>query len=180
MVANFEELSVYNVLWPFESAELLDWYSVAHQKKMNRWKNITSLQVLQCSFAFQEQFYLGSDFVLQKQLEKLPITPWLARISEQKKLIEHPELGTFTYLPATCTITSCLCRSPRAFCSWPCPQPLYPPCQMLLFSASSSSSGKPSLKLKSLCHLWDFPGSPVVKIWRFQCKGLRFDPWLGN
>ena len=26
----------------------------------------------------------------------------------------------------------------------------------------------------------DFPGSPVAKTLRFQCKGPRFDPWLGN
>ena len=26
----------------------------------------------------------------------------------------------------------------------------------------------------------DFPGSPVVKTLRFQCRWCRFDPWLGN
>ena len=26
----------------------------------------------------------------------------------------------------------------------------------------------------------DFPGSPVVKILRFRCKGQVFDPWSGN
>ena len=149
-----------------------------------RWtdeKNITSLQVLQCSFAFQEQFYLGSDFVLQKQLKKLPITPSLARISEQKKLIQHPDLGTFTYICLPCVQSHPVSVPlPVGFPQLTLSQPLCPPCQMLLFSASSSSSGKPSLKLKSLCHLWDFPGSPVVKTLCFQCKGLRFDPWLGN
>ena len=27
---------------------------------------------------------------------------------------------------------------------------------------------------------WDFPGSPVVKILCFQCRGHGFDSWLGN
>ena len=27
---------------------------------------------------------------------------------------------------------------------------------------------------------WDFPGSPVVKNLRFQCRGRGFDPWSGN
>ena len=26
----------------------------------------------------------------------------------------------------------------------------------------------------------DFPGSPVVKTPRFQCRGQVFDPWSGN
>ena len=26
----------------------------------------------------------------------------------------------------------------------------------------------------------DFPGTLVVKTWRSQCRGHRFDPWLGN
>ena len=26
----------------------------------------------------------------------------------------------------------------------------------------------------------DFAGDPVVKTLSFQCKGLGFDPWLGN
>ena len=26
----------------------------------------------------------------------------------------------------------------------------------------------------------DFPGSPVVKMPHFQCRGHGFDPWLGN
>lgn len=26
----------------------------------------------------------------------------------------------------------------------------------------------------------DFPGRPVVKTPHFQCKGHKFDPWLGN
>ena len=29
-------------------------------------------------------------------------------------------------------------------------------------------------------HSWDFPGSPVVKILPFHCRGLGFHPWLGN
>ena len=27
---------------------------------------------------------------------------------------------------------------------------------------------------------WDFPGCPVVRTLCFQCRGLRFDSWLGN
>ena len=27
---------------------------------------------------------------------------------------------------------------------------------------------------------WDFPGGPVVKILRFQCRGHGFDPLSGN
>ena len=27
---------------------------------------------------------------------------------------------------------------------------------------------------------WDFPGSPVVKIPCFHCRGLGFDPWSGT
>ena len=27
---------------------------------------------------------------------------------------------------------------------------------------------------------WDFSGSPVVKTLCFQCRGHRFNPWLGN
>ena len=26
----------------------------------------------------------------------------------------------------------------------------------------------------------DFPGGPVVKTLRFQCRGHMFDPWSGN
>ena len=26
----------------------------------------------------------------------------------------------------------------------------------------------------------EFPGGPVVKTWRFHCRGPGFDPWLGN
>ena len=26
----------------------------------------------------------------------------------------------------------------------------------------------------------DFPGGPLVKSPRFQCRGYGFDPWLGN
>ena len=26
----------------------------------------------------------------------------------------------------------------------------------------------------------EFPGSPVVRIPRFHCRGHRFDPWSGN
>ena len=26
----------------------------------------------------------------------------------------------------------------------------------------------------------DFPGGPVAKTLRSQCRGLRFDPWSGN
>ena len=28
--------------------------------------------------------------------------------------------------------------------------------------------------------LWDFPGDPVAKTLHSQCRGLRFNPWLGN
>ena len=28
--------------------------------------------------------------------------------------------------------------------------------------------------------VWDFPGGPVVKTLRFQCRGPGFEPWLGN
>ena len=27
---------------------------------------------------------------------------------------------------------------------------------------------------------WDFPGEPVVKTPHSQCRGPRFNPWLGN
>ena len=27
---------------------------------------------------------------------------------------------------------------------------------------------------------WDFPGGPMVKTLRFQCRGCGFDPWSGN
>ena len=30
------------------------------------------------------------------------------------------------------------------------------------------------------CLTWDFPGSPVVGIPCFYCRGYRFDPWLQN
>ena len=30
------------------------------------------------------------------------------------------------------------------------------------------------------CLSWDFPGSPVVKTLRFQCRGREFDSWSGN
>ena len=33
-----------------------------------------------------------------------------------------------------------------------------------------------ALKLNS----GDFPGGPVVKTLCFQCRGLKFNPWLGN
>ena len=26
----------------------------------------------------------------------------------------------------------------------------------------------------------DFPGSPVVKTWHYQCRGRRLDPWYGD
>ena len=26
----------------------------------------------------------------------------------------------------------------------------------------------------------DFPGGPVVRTPRFHCRGLRFNPWMGN
>ena len=32
----------------------------------------------------------------------------------------------------------------------------------------------------NISHVWDFPGSPVVKTPSFQCKGCEFSPWLGN
>ena len=28
--------------------------------------------------------------------------------------------------------------------------------------------------------LREFPGGPVVRTLCFQCRGHRFDPWLGN
>ena len=28
--------------------------------------------------------------------------------------------------------------------------------------------------------IWDFPGGPVVKSLRFQCRGRGFDPWWGT
>ena len=29
-------------------------------------------------------------------------------------------------------------------------------------------------------HKWDFPGGPVVKTLRSQCRGYGFDPWSGK
>ena len=40
-----------------------------------------------------------------------------------------------------------------------------------------------SIVSPSICHEvhnWEFPDRPVVKTLFFQCRGLRFDPWLGN
>ena len=31
------------------------------------------------------------------------------------------------------------------------------------------------ISLKS--YLWDFPGGPAVKTWRFHCRGYSFHPW---
>ena len=39
------------------------------------------------------------------------------------------------------------------------------------------------LRLNQLLKIYfilSFPGGPVVKTLRFQCRGHRFDPWLGN
>ena len=33
---------------------------------------------------------------------------------------------------------------------------------------------------KQTISVGDFPGGPVVKAPRFQCRGRRFDPWSGN
>ena len=35
------------------------------------------------------------------------------------------------------------------------------------------------LNIKSI-KILDFPGSPVAKTPRFQCRGHGFDPWSGN
>ena len=62
---------------------------------------------------------------------------------------------------------------------------------LLLVVCSPLSSQRESLKLKSDCVSlcltpnksqipWGFPGGPVVKTLHFQCRGCRFDPWLGN
>ena len=39
-------------------------------------------------------------------------------------------------------------------------------------------NGSNPKKLVKRC--WDFPGSSVVKTPHFQCRGHRFNPWLGN
>ena len=57
---------------------------------------------------------------------------------------------------------------------------------LLIFCVSSEIIHSKYLKganLKSIimqCPSWDFPGSPVVKMPHFQCRGPRFNPWSGN
>ena len=34
--------------------------------------------------------------------------------------------------------------------------------------------------IMDLSRVGDFPGGPVVRAVCFQCRGHRFDPWLGN
>ena len=45
-------------------------------------------------------------------------------------------------------------------------------------SAKEQSGSRRNRHLKSDCG--DFPGGPVVKTARFQCRGRGFDPWSGN
>ena len=47
----------------------------------------------------------------------------------------------------------------------------------LNISPSNEHSGPISIKKKNL---WDFPGSPVVRTWRFPCSGPRFSTRSGN
>ena len=44
-------------------------------------------------------------------------------------------------------------------------------------SLHSSGAGADDNKNK---HIWDFPGSPVVKTPRFHCRGHGLAPWSGN
>ena len=39
---------------------------------------------------------------------------------------------------------------------------------------------KPSRIAHKMEEGWDFPGGPVGKTPCSQCRGLGFDPWLGN
>ena len=47
-------------------------------------------------------------------------------------------------------------------------------CYLILFLPRSSQF---LTSLKS--YLWDFPGSPAVKTWRFHFRGCSFHPWSG-
>ena len=49
----------------------------------------------------------------------------------------------------------------------------------MLSSISSSGPGATFLSGKE-SRVKNFPGGPVVKTPRFQCRGRGFDPWSGN
>ena len=79
-----------------------------------------------------------------------------AHISEQKRLIQHPDLGTFIYSPAVCVMM--FCRREPANPAMPIPSVSTLPNACI--PSTSSSSGKPFLKLENLFFggMWKFPG----------------------
>ena len=89
--------------------------------------------------------------------------PWLYTIGPQRRRIFlFRELGVFP-------------SGVRCVCCFPC-------LDLILSEPfpDTLSKGNPHScsVLKPL--LGDFPGGPVVKTQRVQCRGRGFDPWLGN
>ena len=50
----------------------------------------------------------------------------------------------------------------------------------LVTSCQTPTSAGPRFLLCKMGYSRDFPGGPVVKTPRFQCRGRGFDPWWGN